>query len=194
MTSLDELNFGPFSTIYHQHLVDNAFKKSARQFIADNLLPQVDHDIVAIDGSLTPRATEEINCGPNSGIRNCFFLDIRVFGRSSLDHSELKTQLWYRPDSAKFQVASQSSLYVWTPKRRKERELQKTAIQQMIDSILAEQNPAPFCPICFSTLSVVNRPDLFHAACPNKCFRYNFHKDESGRLLHGHFNMFEPKT
>lgn len=192
MTSLDGLKFGPFTTAYHRQLVTDGFKTSACQFVTSNILPQVDHDIVELDGTLAPRATDDRNCGPNSAIRNCFYLDIRFFGDAEQDYSELKSQLWYRPAQSVFQVSNGSSLYVWTPARRAERVTQKAAIQRMVDSVLRNEPMTPFCPVCFSNVSVVNTTDHFNAACPNQCFRYNFHKDEKGRLLHGHFNMREP--
>ena len=192
MTALDALQFGPFTTAYHAQLVTDAFKASARQFVTSNILPQVDHDIVEIDGTFTPRATEDRNCGPNSAIKNCFHLYIRFFGDAETDNSEVKAQLWYRPDQSSFSVATGSSIYVWTPTRRAERESQKAAIQRMVDSLLKNQSITPSCPVCFSNVSVTNTADLFNAACPNECFRYNFHKDDQGRLLHGHFNMLQP--
>lgn len=192
MTALDAIQFGPFTTAYHKQLVTDAFRVSARQFVTTSILPQVDHDIVEFDGTLTPRATEDRNCGANSAIKNCFYLDVRFFGDAKTDYSELKTQLWYRPAQSAFQVASGSSIYVWTPTRRAERVSQKAAIQSMVDSVLSNDRKTPFCPVCFSNVPVVNTPDIFHAVCSNGCFQYNFHKDEQGHLLHGHFNMREP--
>lgn len=192
MTALEALEFGPFTTAYHQRLVTDTFKDSVRHFIAENLIPQVDHDIVEIDGSFLPRATEDRNCGPHSAVRNCFFLEIRFFGHANSDYSLIKTQLWYRPTTERFQVATGSSLYVWTPRRRRERELEKESIQILVDSILKHEATAPCCPICGSSLSVVNTAYDFNAVCPGRCFRYNFHKDEQGHLTHGHFIMREP--
>ncbi|QDT63104.1 hypothetical protein [Calycomorphotria hydatis] len=194
MNQLKALKFGPFSTAYHQQLVTNSFRESALQFILEKVLSQVDHEVAEIDGALTPRATEEQNCGPNSAIRNCFHLEIRFWGQSPSSYSELKTQLWYRPNTNSFQVAKRSSLYVWTPNRRKERETQLAAIQSMMDSVLKQEVSTPFCPVCFSNLSVINTADYFSADCPNECFCYRFRKDEQGRLLHGSFNMPEPMT
>lgn len=194
MTALHALQFGPFSTAYHEQLVTDAFKESARRFVATRILPQVDHDIIEIDGTLTPRATVDENCGPNSAVKNCFELDIRFFGQNAADYSELKADLWYRPDSGTFQVATRSSLYVWTPTRLEERISQKAAIHRVVDSVLQHEVSTAFCPVCFANVSLINTPDYFHAACPNKCFRYNFHKDEKGRFLHGHFFMFQPQS
>ncbi len=192
MTTLDAMQFGPFTTAYHDQLITDSFKESARQFIAARVLPQVDHDIVELDAALTPRAAEDRNCGPNSAVKNCFYLEIRFFGHAGTEYSELKCQLWYRPDDSAFHVATGSSIYVWTPKRRAERESQKASIQRMVDSILNNERTTPFCPVCFSNVPVVNTADHFNATCPTQCFRYSFHKDEQGCLLHGHFIMRDP--
>ncbi len=192
MTALHALKFGPFSTVYHEQLVTDAFKESARRFVATKILPQVDHDIIEIDGTLTPRVTDDLNCGPNSAVKNCFKLDIRFFGQNATDYSELKAELWYRPDSGTFQVATRSSLYVWTPSRREERLSQKAAIQRIVDSVLQHEPSTAVCPVCFANVSLTSTPDYFHAACPNKCFRYNFEKDKNGRRLHGRLSMFLP--
>lgn len=194
MTALDALQFGPFSTAYHEQLVTDEFKESARRFVATRILPQVDHDIIEIDGTLTPRATAEQNCGPNSAVKNCFELDIRFFGQDAANYSELKADLWYRPDSGTFQVATRSSLYVWTPTRREERMSQRAAIERMVNAVLRREASTLFCPVCFVNVPLINTPDYFSAVCPQKCFRYTFHKDENGRFLHGRFFMFQPQS
>lgn len=192
MGTLDALQFGPFTTAYHRKLVTDVFKDSARQFLVENVLPQIDHNIVEIDGALTPRATEDRNCGPHSGLKNCFSLDMRFFGQAETEYSELETQLWYRSDRSEFHVVKGSSLYVWTPKRRAERESWMAAIQHMMDSLLKGETISLYCPACFSDLSVRNTANCLDATCSNQCFRYRFRKDERGRLSYGCFEMREP--
>ena len=192
MTALHALEFGPFATAYHQQLATDSFKELVRRFVADNLTPQVDHDIVEIDGTFLPRATDDRQCGPNSAVRNCFLLELRFFGQSDSDYSQIKTQLWYRPSTGVFRVASGSSLYVWTPRRRRLRESEKEAIQVLVNAILNHEETSPCCPICGASLPVINNALDFRAVCPSGCFRYSFHKDDQGRLLHGQFTMPEP--
>ena len=184
-TPVNAIELGPFKTEYHRGLVDGLFKSDLARLLEEQICPQADHDIHRISGTVTSQFDEERFCGPNSLVRNLFRLELIFEG--SDEQSTLSTDVVYEPAAFRFNVRKGHSLYLWTPARRRERERKLEAIKGVIDSILAGDRSNPLCPLCGSALRHIDDSLTFDLACPNRCFKYNFHKDENGRLLHGHF-------
>jgi len=185
----DAIVYGPFSAEYHRVLVNDTFKGALREFLASKLVPQLDHAFTDATGTLTACFDEDRFCGPNSLVRDCFRLEFQFRGPDG--ESRIKTEIVYNRDG-QFSARRGHSLYLWTPSRQRKRQLEKEAIQKTVDGILDNAIQRPSCPLCSAELQVINVPTLFDVVCPSGCFNYNFHRDEKGRPLHGHFFMGSP--
>jgi hypothetical protein len=190
MASSPSIDVGPFRASYHRALVDEAFLACLDAFLQEILSPQVDHPIAKTAGSLTACFDEERYCGPNSAIRNLFRLKLTFHGPT--EESTIETDLEFDPNTRSFSARPGNSLYVWTPARQRVLLERKARIQATVKCILDEDPGEVACPLCRAPLAVVNNQHLFDARCPSGCFNYNFHKDDDGNLLHGHFFMGEP--
>lgn len=190
---IDHLEFGPFSTSYHRDLVTAAFKEQLEYFLQQNLLPQLDSPLREFEGSLIPTFDSEANCGPNSLVRDIFTLECTLVCDDGV--SEFKSDIVYDLASESFtpRTGHRRSFYVWTPTRRSAREEDLSAIQCVVDAIMRGERRAFECPMCGGKIIAVNNPHQFDARCASQgCFEYNFHKDDRGRLAHGHFFTNHP--
>ena len=185
----DSIVYGPFNAEYHRVVVDDAFKRALREFLASKLLPQLDHAFADTRGTLAACFDEDRYCGPNSLVRDCFKLDFHFRGPDG--ESSIKTEI-IRNRDGQFAARRGRSLYLWTPLRQRKRQSDQGAIQETVGAILDNAVENPSCPLCSAELQVINGPALFDVLCPNRCFKYNFHRDEKGEPLHGHFFMDDP--
>jgi hypothetical protein len=184
----DAIVYGPFNAEYHRALVNDSFKRALREALTAKLLPQLDHDFTDATGTLAACFDEDRFCGPNSLVRDCFRLEFQFRGPDG--ESRIKTEITY--NRGEFSARRGHSLYLWTPSRQRKRQLKEEAIQRTVGAILDNALDRPSCPLCSAELHVINAPALFDVVCPNRCFKYNFHRDEKGRPLHGHFFMGSP--
>jgi len=186
----DAIVYGPFNAEYHRVIVDDTFKRALREFLASKLLPQLDHALTDATGTLTACFDEDRFCGPNSLVRNCFRLEFAFRGTDG--ESRIKTEVVYNPGGP-FAVRRGHSLYLWTPSRQRKRQSEQEAIQKTVRAILKHESDRPSCPLCSAALSGIDATALLDVICPNRCFNYNFHRDEKGEPLHGHFFMGDPR-
>jgi hypothetical protein len=193
MQLVDQIQFGHFSASYHRQLVNATFKEQLERFLQRALLPQLDSPLREMDGTLTATFDKEENCGPNSLVRDIFTLDcIAVCDDGT---SDLKSDIVYIPTSGTFtpRTGRDRYFYVWTPARKRRREHELAAIQRVVDDIMRGERSGLACPICGGIITAINDADIFDARCTRqRCFVYNFHKDERGRLAHGHFLTKHP--
>lgn len=185
----DAIVCGPFKAEYHRVIVNDTFKRALREFLALKLLPQLDHAFTDGRGTLTACFDEDRFCGPNSLVRDCFKLEFHFRGPDG--ESRIKTEITHNRDG-QFSARRGHSLYLWTPSRQRKRQSEQEAIQKTVGAILDNAVERPSCPVCSAELQVINAPALFDVLCPNRCFKYNFHRDEEGKPLHGHFFMGSP--
>lgn len=194
MRIVDEIRFGPFSSAYHRGLVNDEFKARLQQFLERELLPQLDEPIREADGTIAATFDSDRYCGPNSLVRDIFTLEIVLVGDAGT--SELKSDITFDVADGSFAARTGHGhhFYVWTPTRRQNRAHELEAIQRAVDDIQRGREFNPECPICAGSLSAINNPDIFDVRCTdNRCFKYNYHKDENGRLAHGHFFTKHPE-
>jgi hypothetical protein len=191
MAPRPSIHVDPFRASYHRALVDEEFLGRLDAFLQETLSPQVDHPIAKTTGSLTACFDEDRYCGPNSAIRNLFRLKLTFHGPT--EESTIETDVEFDRQTQTFSARPGHSLYVWTPTRRRDLQERKARIQATVKRILDQDPGEVACPLCRAPLAVVNNQRLFDARCPSGCFNYNFHKDEDGNLLHGHFFMGGPK-
>ena len=193
MQLVNRIRFGPFSTSYHRDFVDTTFKEQLELFLRDKLLPQLDSPLQELDGTLTAAFGNERNCGPNSLVRDIFTLECVAICDDGV--SDLKADVVYNPRSGTFAARTgfDRYFYVWTPARKRTRENELAAIQRVVDDIMRGDPSGFACPICGGRITAINNPDIFDARCSRQhCFVYNFHKDDRGRLAHGHFFTKHP--
>jgi hypothetical protein len=194
MRIVDELRFGPFSAAYHRALANDEFKATLQDFLERELLPQLDEPILEADGTLAATFDCDRYCGPNSLVRDIFTLDVVLVGDGG--RSDLKSDIVFNASDGSFspRTGHGHHFYVWTPTRRRNRERELEAIQRVVDDIQHGRESNPECPICAGSLAAVNNADIFDVRCTdNRCFQYNYHKDENGRLAHGHFFAKHPE-
>jgi hypothetical protein len=182
---------GPFETQYHRELADGEFCDVVERFIRSRLASQVDHPIEAVVGSLTACFDEDRYCGPNSAVRNVFRLELTFRGEG--EESTIRTDLNYDDRSSEFSPRRGSSLYVWTPTRRRVRAEHQNMIKSVVKDVLDGGQSTVLCPICGTELHVIDCDGFFDLFCPSRCFKYNFHRDEDGNPTHGHFFMSDPE-
>jgi hypothetical protein len=185
----DAILYGPFNAEYHRAVVDDTFKKELREFLASKLLPQLDHVFTDARGTLTACFDEDRYCGPNSLVRDCFRLELQFRGPDG--ESQIKTEI-IRNRDGQFSARRGHSLYLWTPSRQRKCQSVQEAIQTTVDAILDNAVQRSMSPLCSAELRVMNAISLFDVFCPNRCFKYSFHRDENGRFAHGHFMMATP--
>ena len=181
----DAIVYGPFDADYHRATVQDSFKRALSDFLASKLLPQLDHAFTDAAGTLTACFGEDRFCGPNSLVRDCFRLELQFRGPDG--ESRIKTEIT-RDRDGQFSARRGHSLHLWTPSRQRKRQLEQEAIHKTVRAILDNAVEKPFCPLCAAVLQVINAPALFDVVCPNRCFKYNFHRDENGKPLHGTFS------
>ena len=193
MQIIDHIQFGPFSTQYHSALVNDDFKSSLSGFLRSELFSQLDEPVSDADGTLTATFNNDRFCGPNSLVRNIFTLKISLYGDDG--KSDLKSDIEYNPDTSAFsqRTGHGHNFYLWTPRRRQNRENEMEMIQRLVDEYRRTHKTGLVCPICQGNVTGVDDPSIFDLRCVNnRCFVYNYHKDEDGRLAHGHFFTYHP--
>ena len=193
MRLVDQIRFGPFKATYHRDLVDNAFKEQFELFLWANLVPQLECPLRELEGTLTATFDNEKNCGPNSLVRDIFTLECLVMCDDGA--SELKSDIVFDPKCFAFapRHGFDRYFYVWTPTRKKQRETHLAQIQLVVDDVTRGESTGLACPICGGDIKAINNADIFDARCLlRRCFVYNYHKDELGRLAHGHFFTTHP--
>lgn len=192
MRVVDKIRFGPFSTAYHSSLVDDAFKTALSAFLESDLIPQLDEPATDAEGTLIATFDKEQHCGPNSLVRDIFTLELTLYSDNGT--SELKSDVTFNATNKSFspRTGYDHYFYLWTPARKEHREREMAAIHRLVDDIkLGRSNRE--CPICHEPVSAINNPEIFDVRCRgDRCFQYNFHKDEHGRLAHGHFFTKHP--
>jgi hypothetical protein len=194
MQLVDQIRFGPFSAAYHRALVNDDFKAQLDRFLRANLLPQLDSPLQELDGTLNATFDGDGSCGPSSLVRDIFTLDCVLICDDG--DSDLKADIVYDrvADRFKPRTGRNHFFYVWTPARKARREAEMAEIQRVVDGIMHGKRNSTACPICGGKLFAINTTDLFDARCVDRhCFAYNFHKDNRGRLAHGHFKTLHPQ-
>ncbi len=193
MKLVDQLRFGPFSTSYHRESVNATFKEQLELFLQHNLILQLDSPLREFDGTLTATFDNEKNCGHTSLVRDIFTLECIAICDDGM--SDVNSDIVYDPVHGAFtpRTGFDNFFYVWTPTRKRTRESELSAIQRVVDDIMRGEASDFECPICGGEITAVNNPEIFDARCKRRrCFVYNFHKDECGRLAHGHFFTTHP--
>ncbi len=194
MRPVDHIDFGPFSTRYHTTLVDDDFKTSLSAFLDAKLLPQLDVPSDDAAGSLVATFDSDRYCGPNSLVRDIFTLEITLFGPDG--NSELKSDIEFHRETETFSPRSGHGhhFYLWTPSRKRAREVEMELIQRLVDDYQRTHCVGLTCPICHGRVEGIDDPMTFDVRCTGqRCFVYNYHKDEAGRLAHGHFFTKHPE-
>jgi hypothetical protein len=194
MKLVDQIQFGPFSTHYHANLVDADFKTALSAFLDSKLLPQLDEPTDDADGMLVATFDSDRYCGPNSLVKNIFTLEMTLLGPDG--NSELKTDIEFHPNTKTFspRAGYGHHFYVWTPRRKRDRETELELIQRLADDFQRTHRVGLKCPICHGNVTGVDDPTIFDIRCTEqRCFVYNYHKDENGRLAHGHFVTKHPE-
>ena len=106
--------------------------------------------------------------------------------------SSYKAKLKYK--DSKFKPRRGSSLYLWTPKRKVEREIQVKGIEAIVQKVVNNSEINDKCPICNSDISYINNQHILDISCNEHCFNYHYHKNpNSGKFVHGHFHIREPE-
>ncbi|WP_437640467.1 hypothetical protein [Sorangium sp. So ce854] len=185
------VRFGPFASAYHSEAMTPAFKEALGAFLEKELLPQVERPFESTSGALVAAYDGERYCGPNSAVRDIYKFEC-VFHRSSGDDT-IEVKLVFRAEASAFSTRSGRPLYLWTAARRERHEAEGRRIQSLCGCIAKHEDVEAVCPLCSAVLRVHDSPSLFDVSCPNRCFKYNYHRDAAdGQLLHGHFFRKEP--
>ena len=193
MPIVDAIRFGPFTADYHRSLVNDDFKVALERFFERELIPQLDNPILSADGAFTATFDEDRYCGPRSLVRDIFSLELSLVDDGGT--SDLESDVVFNPKSNSFtpRTGHGHYFYLWTPIRKRQREQELESIQRVVDDIQGNRTHSVLCPICAGTLSTINNADIFVVRCANgRCFQYDYHKDEAGRLAHGHFFTKHP--
>lgn len=193
MRLVDQLQLGPFSAKYHRTLVNEEFAAALQRFLDRNLLPQADATIHDADGTLTATFDNDRYCHPSSLVRDIFTLDVVLHADNGT--SELKADITFDHESRSFSVRKGHDhyFYLWTPSRKAAREEEMASIRSFVNDIQRGNPIVPQCPICGSEVTIVNDSMVFDVRCRGRrCFQCNYHKDENGDLLHGHFFTTHP--
>lgn len=193
MRLIDRIQFGPFSTRYHSTLVSAEFVASLSSYFDAELVPQLDEPIDDADGSLTATFDSERFCGSNSLIRNIFTLELSTFGPDG--SSEMEADIEFCPENCTFtpRFGHGHYFYLWTPSRKQAREAENVLIQRLVDDYRCTHQVGMKCPICQGSVSGIDNPRTLDVRCiDQRCFVYNFHKDEDGNMAHGHFFTKHP--
>lgn len=191
---VDHLQIGPFSTAYHRALVSDKFTTALERFLQLKLAPQLNEAIHNTNGTVKATFDHKRFCGPSSLIRNIFTLELHL--TSDTGPSELKADVIFDPEELSFATRKGHDFffYLWTPQRKRQREEENARIQRFVSDIKRNRTAPMMCPICGGPVRHLDRDDLFDVACTdNRCFKYNYHKDENGRLAHGHFFRRHPQ-
>jgi hypothetical protein len=178
------IQFGPFLTQYHQRAVNKEFREALSAYLEAELLPQVDEPFGSTTGSLTAEVNEERLCGPGSLVKDTYKLDFQFLRPGSPD--KIQAKIRRSPRTGAF--TSRDPLYLWTVKRKKQDEIYRANIDDIVARITRGESAAWQCPRCESPLRLVNQERVFDLTCPRGCFNYSFHRDPTtGEFLHGHF-------
>lgn len=185
------IQFGPFASAYHSGAMTLEFKEALGAFLEEELLPQVEQPFESTSGTLVAAYDDERYCGPNSAVRDIYKLEL-AFRRSSGDDT-IEVELVFRANASAFSTRRNKPLYLWTPARRDRYQAEGRRIQHLCGCIAKHEGVEAVCPSCSAVLRVHDSPGLFDVSCPNRCFKYNYHRDPAnGELLHGHFFRKEP--
>jgi len=193
MQLVDQIQFGPFSTQYHSALVDLKFKTALSAFLDRGLLTQLDEPADDAAGTLVATFDNDRYCGPNSLVRNLFTLELTLFGPDGT--SDLKSDIEFDANTKSFSARTGHGhhFYLWTPSRKQDREAEMGLIQRLVDDFQRDHGVGIKCPICNGHVSAIDDPAIFDVRCTEqRCFQYNYHKDDTGRLAHGHFFTKHP--
>lgn len=188
MRLVDYIQIGPFATAYHQGIVGEAFLTALSEFLEREVVGQLDGPVVDAEGTLVATHGKDVHCAPTSLVRDFFTLDLTIFGDDGI--SELKGDIVYHPATKTFtpRFGHGPYFYLWTPSRKWQAESEKELIQQLVDDIVAGRSIDTSCPLCRGRIKASNDPQMLDVRCvDHECFVYSYHKDEQGRLLHGHF-------
>ena len=156
-------------------------------------MSQLDEPAREASGTLTATFDNDRYCGPNSLVRNIFTLEIALYGEDG--KSDLKSDIVFNSGTSAFsgRTGHGHHFYLWTPKRKAHRENELEMIQRLVDDFRRTHMTGLKCPICQGNVAGVDDPLTFELRCvDSRCFVYNYHKDEDGRLAHGHFFTYHP--
>ncbi|WP_434041537.1 MULTISPECIES: hypothetical protein [Sorangium] len=185
------IQFGPFASAYHSSAMTLEFKEALGAFLEEKLLPQVEQPFESTSGTLVAAYDDERYCGPNSAVRDIYKLEL-AFRRSSGDDT-IEVELVFRANASAFSTRRNKPLYLWTPARRDRYQAEGRRIQHLCGCIAKHEGVEAVCPSCSAALRVHDSPGQFDVSCPNRCFKYNHHRDPAnGEFLHGHFFRKEP--
>lgn len=192
MRLVEQLQFGPFSSAYHRELVGDEFTAGLERFLQGELLPQLSEPLRDAEGTLTATFDADRFCGPKSLVRDIFTLELVLV--SDAGTSELKSDIVFNAADWSFfpRTGHGNFFYLWTPARKEQRQSEMAEIQCLIDDIQRGESNRE-CPVCHQPVSAIDNSATFDVRChSNRCFQYNYHKDERGRLAHGHFFTKHP--
>ena len=185
-----DIEYGPFNTEYHLSLVNDTYRENFVNFIENILTPQLDEMPSRITGTVRAEFDEEKYCGPNSAVRDIFNIKLAIASASGI--SDYKAKLKYINPS--FEVTRGSTLYLWTPGRKAQREKELELIENIVLQVKNSGKVTEVCPVCGDRISFVNNDYILDIRCDQHCFNHNYDKDpETGEILHGHIHISDPK-
>ena len=192
MRIADHLRLGKCRTKYHRALVDDCFFDALGHLLDDTISAQLQEPLLSATGTVTPTYNHKRHCGPISLVRDIFTVDARF--QSESGETTLKADVMYDLSSQSFRPRNDYDYYFWTPERQEKHKDNISKIEQYIDRIKRDVDATHRCPICDGMLSVTDSTKLFNVRCVDSdCFVYNYHRDEKGRILHGHFFPSRPE-
>ena len=185
--AFDTLQFGPFKSDYHSATVGAEFREALNDYLAAQLLPQVDEPFDSTAGRLVATYDDQKHCGPNSAVRHIYTLEFEFRRPSGTD--TIKVDLAYSATKRSFSPRFQNRpLHLWTASSKEAQTRRTNSIELVCNRILRGEATTAQCPCCGAELGIVNQPALFDISCPARCFNYNFHRDrDTGAFEHGHF-------
>jgi hypothetical protein len=182
------------STSYHRGMIEKGLLERLRQFVVDDLSPQLPAPADTVDGTITPCFNEDRYCGPSSAVKDTYRLDIRFLAASEV-LGTFKEEIEDDLNSHRFRARYRHrKLLVITQARRAAQDALGSAVQTLCRRIAQEHLSSATCPKCENALNIIDSPGLFDVTCPSGCFTYNFHRDpKSGEFLHGHVFFGQPE-
>src|SRR5688572_7817443 len=92
--------FGPFRSDYHNAAVNEDFREALSDYLASQLLPQVDEPFATTTGTLHATYDDQKYCGPNSAARDLYTLEFEFQRPSGGD--AIKIDLAFSPKQRSF--------------------------------------------------------------------------------------------
>lgn len=174
-------------TSYHRGMIESGLLVRLRQFVIDDLSPQLPAPADMVVGTITPCFNEDRYCGPGSAVKDTYRLDIRFLTALEV-LGTFKEEIEDDLNSHRFRARYRHrKLLVITQARCAAQDALGAAVQSLCRRIAKKHLTSAMCPKCENALKIIDGPGLFDVTCPSGCFTYNFHRDPtSGEFLHGH--------